>query len=420
MITASICTIGDEILIGQIIDTNSSKIAIALNSIGVQVTDMISIGDNEVEIKETISKCLKKSSIVIITGGLGPTKDDITKKCLAELTGSKKFVCNEEQLSVVYKILNARGIEVFDINKAQAMVPDTCQVLVNERGTAPNMMFIIPEENIGHKGVLFSLPGVPFEAEAAIPKVINAIKKEFTLSDIIHRTICTFGIPESTLSKKIDIWENNLPKELHLAYLPDPLLGVRLRLSAYNTDSQEITRIIDEEIQKLKLIIGDAIYGYGDTSLPKIIGEKLKSCGKTLCSAESCTGGLVSSLITSISGASEYFYGGIVSYNNSVKISELNVPEEIIDNYGAVSKECVEAMAKGALAVMKTDYSVATSGIAGPTGGTKDKPVGTVWIAVADKKSVISIKGVYNGDRTTNIKRFASQALNLLRIRITQ
>lgn len=416
MITASVCTIGDEILIGQIVDTNSSHIARALNAAGVKVNSMISIGDNDEEIRETLSKALRNNDIVITTGGLGPTKDDITKKSLAKLTGATGFVRNMEQYAIMEAHLKARGIEISDINRDQALVPDNCIVLPNERGTAPNMEFVLEKELFGHKALLFSLPGVPFEALAAIPKVIAAIKSEFNLERIIHRTICTFGIAESTLSKLIEPWEDALPENVHLAYLPNPVLGVRLRLSIYGTDEEKGNSIIDNEIEKLKGIIGDAIYGYGETSLQEVIGELLKSRGKTMATAESCTGGYVAHLITSVSGSSEYFYGSVVSYDNSVKMNLLNVSKETLENYGAVSRQCVEEMARGARRAVGTDYAVATSGIAGPLGGTPDKPAGTVWVAVADGERVVSEMFQFRASRATNIERFASSALNLLRL----
>jgi nicotinamide-nucleotide amidase len=418
MITASICTIGDEILIGQIVDTNSSHIAQALNSIGVKVNNMISIGDNDSEIKTTISKCLSENSIVIITGGLGPTKDDITKKSIAELTGANKFVHNETQYEIIKRILTARGVELSDINRNQAMVPDNCIVIPNERGTAPIMEFIIPEDKFGHKSMLFSLPGVPFEAEAAIPNILEAIKREFTLDNIVHRTLCTFGIAESTLSKMIEKWEDALPDNVHLAYLPNPILGVRLRLSIYGTDAAKGALIIENEIEKLKNIIGDAIYGEGTTSLQEVIGNILLSEKKTVSTAESCTGGYMASLLTSIPGASGYFMGSVVSYDNRIKRGVLKVKNETLERYGAVSKECVEEMAIGVRELMGTDYAVATSGIAGPLGGSKEKPVGTIWMAVAGKNSLVSKKMVFKGSRTINVERFSSNALNLLRLQL--
>jgi nicotinamide-nucleotide amidase len=418
MITASICTIGDEILIGQIVDTNSSRVAQALNSIGVKVNNMISIGDNDSEIKTTISKCLSENRIVIITGGLGPTKDDITKKSIAELTGAKRFIHSDIQYEIIKRILTARGVELSDINRNQAMVPDNCIVIPNERGTAPIMEFILPEEKFGDKTLLFSLPGVPFEAEAAIPNIIEAIKREFTLDNIVHRTICTFGIAESTLSKMIENWEDALPENVHLAYLPNPILGVRLRLSIYGTDEAKGIQTIEKEVKKLKSIIGSAIYGEGSTSLQEVTGKMLLLNKKTLATAESCTGGFIASLFTSISGASGYFTGSVVSYDNKIKREVLKVKNETLEKYGAVSKECVEEMAIGVKELMGTDYAVATSGIAGPLGGSQEKPVGTIWMAVASKTAVVSKMMVFKGSRTVNVERFSSNAINLLRLQL--
>lgn len=418
MITASICTIGDEILIGQIVDTNSSHIARALNSIGVKVTDMVSIGDDDREIKETITNCLSKNHIVIITGGLGPTKDDITKKSLAELTGAHGYVHNDIQYAIIERILTARGVEISDINRNQASVPDNCIVIPNERGTAPIMEFIIPEDKFGHKALLFSLPGVPFEAEAAIPNIIKTIQSEFTLGNILHKTIYTFGIAESTLSKMIEKWEDSLPSNLHLAYLPNPILGVRLRLSIYDTDKINGEKEIENQVSRLRQIIGNAIYGEGNTSLQEVIGHYLTSSKKTVSTAESCTGGFMASLLTSVSGASGYFMGSVVSYDNRIKTNVLNVKEDTIAKYGAVSKECVEEMAIGVRNLMGTDYAVATSGIAGPLGGTPEKPVGTIWMAVAGEKGVSSKMMIFKGSRQVNVERFSSNALNLLRLQL--
>ncbi len=413
MITASICTIGDEILIGQIVDTNSAKIATALNSIGVKVNELVSTSDNESDIISTLERSLEANDVVIVTGGLGPTKDDITKKCLAKISNATGFVRNDEQYAIVERLLTARGVEMSDINRAQADVPDSCIVIPNECGTAPYMMFAM--EKYGHKPLLFSLPGVPFEAEAAIPKVVNAIRQHYKSDNIFHRTICTFGIPESTLAKKIEEWEDNLPENIHLAYLPNSILGVRLRLSIYGVEREVGERELKEEIEKLKALLGDAIYGEGEDSLQAAIGRLLNEKGATLSTAESCTGGKIASLITSVPGSSDYFKGGVVSYSNEVKITTLNVSKETISRYGAVSKECVEEMAQGVRRALGTTYSVATSGIAGPGGGSDEKPVGTVWIAVAGENFTISKMLRFNGTREVNINRFTSHALDFLR-----
>lgn len=420
MITATICTIGDEILIGQIVDTNSAKISTCLNSIGVKVISMVSTSDTETDIINTIESALKTSNIVVITGGLGPTKDDITKKTLGKLTGATADVENQEQLEIITRILSARGmVPLSALNRAQASVPNSCKVIPNEVGTAPCMEFEIPENRYGHKAVIYSLPGVPFETEIALPKVMNSIKGHFQLQKIFHKTICTFGIPESTLAQQIEQWEDNLPSNLHLAYLPNPLLGVRLRLSIYGTSEEEGLAELAENEATLKQMLGDAIYGEGETSLQETIGKTLKERGMTIGVAESCTGGFLASLFTSLAGASEYFYGGIVSYDNSVKMNILGVSKEVLDTYGAVSQECAEQMAAGAKKALGTDYAIATTGIAGPGGGTPEKPVGTVWIAVATPDGVISKKFAFNSTRRNiNIERFAANALNMMRLQL--
>lgn len=420
MVTATICTIGDEILIGQIVDTNSSRISTALNSIGVKVVSMVSTSDTEADIINTVESALKTSNVVVITGGLGPTKDDITKKTLGKLTGATADVENQEQLEIITRILTARGmVPLSPLNRGQAMVPNSCKVIPNQFGTAPCMEFEIPEEKYGHKAVMYSLPGVPFEAEAAIPKVLESIQGHFSLDKIFHKTICTFGIPESTLAQQIEEWEDNLPDNLHLAYLPNPILGVRLRLSIYGVDEQTGLQELAENEAKLREMLGDAIYGEGTDSMQKVIGKTLKERGMTVGVAESCTGGFLASLFTSLPGASEYFYGGVVSYDNSVKMNVLGVSKEVLDTYGAVSQECAEQMAAGARRVLGTDYAIATTGIAGPNGGTAEKPAGTVWIAVATPEGITSKKFTFNSTRRNiNIERFAANALNMLRIQL--
>lgn len=418
MTTASICTIGDEILIGQIVDTNSSHISRALNSLGIKVTYMTSIGDVHENIVNELTERLSETDIVIVTGGLGPTKDDITKAALAQLSGAKGFKRNQEQFEVVERILNARGIPMLDINKAQADVPDTCQVIVNKLGTAPCMAF----HNLGPKkrSSLYSLPGVPFEALNLLEPILDDIKNHYSLDKVSHKTITTFGIAESSLAKMIEQWEDNLPANIKLAYLPNTICGVRLRLSQFGGDSD-----FTPYIKSLNEILGDVIYGEDDDTLPVVIGRMLKSKGKTMAAAESCTGGLISHLMTSVAGCSDYYKGSVTSYANEVKTGVLGVPQEIIAEHGAVSEECVCAMAKGVLKTLDTDYAVATSGIAGPGGATPGKPVGMAWIAAARKNDDGSIdvfpkKVQFASNRATNIERFASNALNLLRLIILQ
>jgi len=414
MTRASICTIGDEILIGQVVDTNSSHISSALDGIGVEVTRMVSIGDKHKDIVSCLEKELINNHIVIVTGGLGPTKDDITKNALATLSGTDRYKTDERQLEIIHRILSSRGLDILDINIAQASVPETCRVIPNRLGTAPIMVFDFPEEKFGHKAVLYSLPGVPYEAIGALNDILEDIRSGFPLSDISHRTIMTFGIAESALSKLIEEWEDALPERMHLAYLPNQITGVRLRLSSYNIDNDTI----EKEMEKLKSILGDLVYSDHDDTLQECIGRILSERGKTLSTAESCTGGTISQLITSVPGSSSYFLGGVTSYANSAKINILGVNPEIIEKYGAVSRECVAAMAEGVRKLTGSDFSVATSGIAGPGGGSEEKPVGLVWVAVSSQMGTETYKVQYNGDRKRNIERSAAFALNKLRQKI--
>lgn len=415
MTTASICTIGDEILIGQIVDTNSAHISRALNDLGIRVSEMASTGDRLADIISTLENGLRKNDIVIVTGGLGPTKDDITKKALAMLSEAECWKRDPEQLKIIHRILSARGLDVLEINLAQADVPDTCTVIPNRLGTAPIMTFDFPEERFGHKATLYSLPGVPFEAIGALNDVMTDIKAKFSVSDIYHKTVMTFGIAESALSEMICDWEDNLPEDMHLAYLPNPLTGVRLRLSIYGGERQAQEERIKERLEALKGILGDAMYSDEDDTLETCIGKLLKGTGRTISTAESCTGGSIAALLTSVAGSSEYFLGSVVSYANSVKSGVLGVDEKIIEEHGAVSSECVAAMAEGVRKLTGSDFSIATSGIAGPGGGSDAKPVGLVWIGVSSHKSTETFSMVFKGDRKRNIERFAANALNILR-----
>ena len=418
MTSASICTIGDEILIGQVVDTNSSHISRTLNSLGIKVTRMLSIGDDHDTIVKGLEGELQTNDIVIVTGGLGPTKDDITKQSLAELSGSRQYRTDERQLEIVHRILSSKGLDVLDINIAQASVPDTCEVIPNRLGTAPIMVFRFPTERFGHEATLYSLPGVPFEALGALNDISEDIRNHYPISDIYHKTVMTFGIAESALSKMLDEWEDALPSDMHLAYLPDALTGVRLRLSIYGGAKEEQEARIEAEMAGLKAILGDAIYSDQDDRLEKCIGRMLARNGKTVSAAESCTGGLISSLFTSVPGSSEYYLGSVTSYANSVKTGVLGVPAEIIEKYGAVSEECVREMAEGVRRITGSDFSVATSGIAGPGGGSDTKPVGLVCIGVSSQMGTETFRMVFKGDRKRNIDRFTANALNLLRKKI--
>ncbi len=412
---ASICTIGDEILIGQVVDTNSSHISQALNSLGIKVSRMLSIGDEHATIVNALSDELSRNDIVIVTGGLGPTKDDITNKALADLSGAVSYKTDEAQLAIVKRILSARGIEALDINLAQASVPDTCEVIPNKLGTAPIMVFRFEEQKFGHYCTLYSLPGVPFEAVGALPDVLEDIKNHFDIADIHHKTIMTFGIPESVLAKRIEVWEDALGEDMHLAYLPDPIKGVRLRLSIYGGVREEQETRIEAELAKLRPILGDALYSEQDDTLQDCIGRLLAKHGKTVSAAESCTGGTISALFTAVPGSSDYYLGSVTSYANSVKTGVLGVDPKVIEEFGAVSSECVAQMAEGVRRLTGSDFSVATSGIAGPGGGSETKPVGLVWIGVSSQKGTETLKMIFRGDRKRNMERFAASALDTLR-----
>ena len=415
MVNASICTIGDEILIGQIIDTNSSHISLALEEIGVKVTRMVSFGDDRNEILSNLTNELTHNDIVITTGGLGPTKDDITKAALAELSGSREYVLHEGQLAMVHEILHARGLDVLDINKAQALVPDTCEVIVNRLGTAPVMAFRFPEERFGHAATLYSLPGVPFEAVGALPDVIKDIKEHGKFTDIFHKCLMVFGLAESALSKEIAPWEDALPEDMHLAYLPNPLTGVRLRLSIYGGCKEDEEKRIDRQFDLLEPILGDKIYSREDDTLENCVGSLLRGSGETLSAAESCTGGKISSLITSVPGSSEYYLGSVTSYAVPVKEKVLGVSGQVIKDRGVVSSEVAAAMAEGVRRLTGSTYSVSTTGLAGP-GGDEFNPVGTVWIGIAGPKGTKTVRKIYKNDRKRNIERFAAAALNELRL----
>ena len=418
MTQASICTIGDEILIGQITDTNSAHISKALNSLGIKVTRMVSIGDDHDDIIESLSEELKRNDIVVVTGGLGPTKDDITKKALSDLSYSTGTRTDAAQLQIIHDILSSRGLDILDINRAQADVPDTCEVIPNRLGTAPIMVFRFDENRFGHKSTLYSLPGVPFEALGALNDILDDIRSTYGIASIYHKTVMTYGMAESALSKLIEPWEDSLPSEIHLAYLPNPLTGVRLRFSVYGTAPEEAEAMVEKEITTLRNLLGDVIWSEEDDRFETYIGKMLNDSGKTVSCAESCTGGLISELFTSVPGSSGYFLGAVTSYANSVKTGVLGVSEETIARYGAVSSECVREMAEGIRRVTGSDFSVATSGIAGPGGGSPEKPVGLVWIAVSSEKGTETFSHTYKNDRRRNIERFAASALNHLRIKI--
>ncbi|MCI1786100.1 MAG: CinA family nicotinamide mononucleotide deamidase-related protein [Bacteroidales bacterium] len=415
MTQASICTIGDEILIGQITDTNSSGISRILESIGIKVTRMLSIGDDRNEIIANLRNELANNDIVICTGGLGPTKDDITKAALSKLSGSERLVMNGKQSDIITNILHSRGLDSLEINKKQALVPEKCEVIPNKLGTAPIMIFRSSCQDGSHCATLYSLPGVPHEAIGAMPDIINDISEHYPLSDIYHKSVMTFGMAESLLSEKIESWENDLPEDIHLAYLPNQLTGVRLRLSIYGGKKETEEQRIDKEIAKLQGILGNTIYSLEDDTLENTVGRLLKKAGKTLSAAESCTGGKISELVTSVPGASEYYLGSVTSYAIKIKERILGVPEKTISEHGVVSSEVAAAMAEGVRRITGSDYSVSTTGLAGPS-GDEWNPVGTVWIGVCGPNGTTTVKKNYKNDRKRNIERFAAAALNTLRI----
>lgn len=404
---STIITIGDEILIGQILDTNSRYISQALNRIGVVVTERTSIGDSAEQIVSTLDRALAQSDVVIITGGLGPTKDDITKHTLARYYNSE-LVYNEQVGSFVEQLLAHRGIAFTELNRGQAMVPKCCTVLHNAHGTAPGMWF----ERDGK--VVVSLPGVPFEMRHLIDdSVVPMLAERFELKAIVHRTMITSGIPESILAERIATWEDNLPDVLHLAYLPAPNV-VRLRLSAYEVDGQSVRQMIDDEFDKLKGIIPEAIVGFEDATVEQLVHHWMTENGKTLSVAESCTGGAIAAKFTAMAGASVYFNAGVVSYSNEAKRDILGVNMDDIVRYGAVSETVAIQMAEGVRRAGQSDYAVSTTGIAGPTGGSAEKPVGTVWIGVATPKGSFAVLKNCGTDRSQIIDRATAYAIKLL------
>jgi nicotinamide-nucleotide amidase len=405
---ATIVTIGDEILIGQIVDTNSTSIARHLNNIGITVKEKLSIGDSAEAITSTLERVTHHSDVVIITGGLGPTKDDITKHTLAAYFGSQ-LTYNDTEAEHIRKLLAVRGIAFTELNRNQAMVPECCTVLHNSYGTAPGMWFESVEGCI-----IISLPGVPFEMEHLMEdEVIPRLKERFELQSIVHSTLITRGIAESILAERIAAWEEALPDFLHLAYLPAPNI-VRLRLSAYNVDKVDAERTIAQCFDALREIIGDNIVGFEGSSVEQHIHRILTERGKSLAVAESCTGGVIASKFTAMAGASAYFMAGMVTYSNEAKCDILGVSSEEITKYGAVSESVACQMAEGARRVAAADYAIATTGIAGPTGGSDAKPVGTVWMAVATPNGTRAVMRNCGLDRSQIISRASAYAIELL------
>jgi nicotinamide-nucleotide amidase len=405
---AEILTIGDELLIGQVVDTNSAWIGQQMNLIGIRIERITSISDNASEIVTNLRDALKRSDVVLVTGGLGPTRDDITKPSLCEFFNTK-LVFNPEAYNDIEAFFKRKGLVITELNRQQAFLPESCVSIPNPIGTARGMWFEANER------IVVSMPGVPFEmkgmmADYVLPKLAKLAGNQA----IVHKTIMTTGIGESFLAARIETWENQLPENMKLAYLPSPGI-VRLRITATGSDFDLLKQAVDDEVERLIPLASDYIYGYDDEQLEYVIGQLLKQKEASLSTAESCTGGYVSHLITSVPGSSVYFMGSVVSYSNQVKMNQLGVTYSSFVQHGAVSKQVVEQMALGANRLLQTDYAIAISGIAGPDGGTDEKPVGLVWIAIAGPKGVQSQEFMFGDDRDRNIRRAGLAALNMLR-----
>ncbi|CAN5408003.1 CinA family nicotinamide mononucleotide deamidase-related protein [soil metagenome] len=406
---AEIITIGDELLIGQVIDTNSAWMGQLLSQNGIQVKQITSVSDEAGHIIEALDAAKKRADIILITGGLGPTKDDLTKKTLKEYF-KMEWRMDENVLEDVIGIFKRFGKETSEINRLQAQVPDKCIALRNKNGTAPGMWFDV-------NGKIFvSMPGVPYEMKGIMSdSVLPMLREKFGLPVIIHKTILTQGIGESILAEKISDWEDSLANEkIRLAYLPSPSI-VRVRLSAEGENKEELERLIQKKVEEVMPLIKGYVYGYDNETLEKNLGELLRLKNKTLSTAESCTGGMMAHLITSVAGSSDYFSGSIISYSNEIKMKELGVKAETISEFGAVSEETAKQMAEGVRNKLNTDFAISTTGIAGPGGGSDEKPVGTVWIAVAGAEGTFAKKFQFGDNRERNIQRAAITGLAMLR-----
>lgn len=407
-ILAEVVTIGDEILYGQITDTNTQWMSTELDKIGIKTVRKSSVGDQEDKILQILEEAEGRADIILLTGGLGPTKDDITKKMLCKYFDDE-LVINEDALAFITDFFTKRGRPMTELNRLQAAVPSRCTYLANKTGTAPGMWF----ERNGK--VFVSMPGVPHEMKYLMAnEVIPRLKEFFETPIIYHKMIRTIGVGESFLAEKIENWEDNLPEHIKLAYLPS-FGQVRLRLTAVGSDEEQLRKDVDAEIEKVLPLISASVFGFDNDDLEVAIGKELKKRGLTVSAAESCTGGYISHMFTKVPGSSAYFMGSVVSYDNSVKIKVLGVDAETIAQHGAVSEETVTQMAEGARKLMNTDFAIATSGIAGPDGGTPEKPVGTLWIACAMEGRTIARKIQMANQRDTNIQYGSVVALNLLR-----
>ncbi len=411
-VTAEVLSIGDELLIGQTLNTNAGWLGEQLSLIGIRPMRVRTIGDDRAAIIDAFATAT--CDVVLITGGLGPTKDDITKEALCTFFNTK-LVRHPEIEAGITAFFESIGRDPLEVNRAQADLPESCTVIPNDRGTASGMWF----EKDGR--VFVSMPGVPYEMKSMVQKhVLSRLVERFRPPVIVHRTILTTGLGESHLAQRIAAWEDSLvPESIKLAYLPSPGL-VKLRLSTYASNDPIGARVrVDRKAEELLALIPELVFGEGTVKLEQVVGSLLKAKGQTLSLAESCTGGYVSHLITSVPGSSAYYIGGVVSYANAVKMEELGIPSDMLELNGAVSQPVVERMAAGVRQALRTDWSVAISGVAGPDGGTAEKPVGTVWIAVAGPDGVRSALGFYPGSRDLVIQRSTIAALDQLRKRLS-
>ncbi|MBS1513282.1 MAG: CinA family nicotinamide mononucleotide deamidase-related protein [Bacteroidetes bacterium] len=404
----SIITIGDELLIGQVIDTNSAWMAQELNKAGIAVNRRVAVGDAWDDIWNALDEESKHADIILITGGLGPTADDITKPLLCKYFGGT-MVTNEAARHNVINIFNRLNRPIIERNLLQGEVPDVCTVIQNNRGTAPGMWF-------NKEGKVYvSMPGVPFEMKGMMTDdVIPALQKQFELPVILHRTLLTAGVGESFLADLIQSYETALPARIKLAYLPNFGM-VRLRLSTSGYDTTTVGKEIDEQFTQLQNLVKDYLVTNEDEALEQVVGKLLLQQNKTMCTAESCTGGYIAHLLTSIAGSSAFYDGSVISYSYGAKEDLLGVNHDTLLTKGAVSEEVITQMAKGALQRIKSDYVIAVSGIMGPGGGMPEKPVGTVWVAVGDKNKIVTQKMFFRFDRARNIQLTAAHALNMLR-----
>ena len=409
IITAELLTIGDEILYGQIVDTNAQWMSVELDKIGIKVIRKTSVGDQEQEILTAFAEAEKRADIILITGGLGPTSDDLTKPLLAKYFNCE-LVMNEEALAEVTAFFKSRGREMTEMNRQQAALPSACTKITNPIGTAPGMWF-------DRKGKIFmSMPGVPHEMKKMMTeRVIPKLRETFRMPVIQHKVIRTIGIGESFLADKISVWEKSLPTHIKLAYLPS-LGEVKLRLTGFGEDAASLEKEINILAEKLLPLASEYVYGYGDEPIEVVIGKMLRDRKLTLSMAESCTGGYLSHLITSVPGCSDYFLGSMVPYAYEIKMRQLGVKPEVLEKYGAVSEQTIIEMANIVRAKFNTDIGVATSGIAGPGGATPEKPVGMVWIAYSDKHQTVTKKLQISQDRAINIRMASMAVLNLIRM----